>query len=211
MPDNNFESRKQFKELLAYAIKEREEGNYEVAVDCIDRILSETYDSSQALLVKASLLFTLEDYRGAEPLFSQLVQSHPTSEKVSFGLFMSAALMEDFTKSVVEMERFLSLKESDIYYIDACKDYRKQFRWFFKRQGPMDYPNVRRYVAMAAEEMTRIATICILVQAEFLELGASVALTGLHGYAVWMAIWDASYEPTIRGTSYRRFVVKITA
>jgi predicted Zn-dependent protease len=104
-----------FRSRFEEAIRLRDDGLLEEA-DSILLDLERQEPSNPAVsLVRAGILFGMNDFDGARVLFSRIVGSKPTSELASRGLFHSLWKLGRHDEAFAEMKRFLQIAESKEY------------------------------------------------------------------------------------------------
>lgn len=104
-----------YRERFDEAVRLRDSGRREEAIDLLRELVGEPGDTRGAELVLGGLLLDMNDDSRAVEVFEPLVRRYPRSESVSLGLFHSLWASGRTAEAIAELERFLSVAESMDY------------------------------------------------------------------------------------------------
>ena len=90
-------------------------GDGHTAAEILMRLASAFPKNPAILGMLGAIYHRLEDYARASDYFQQTVSLSPKSELASLGLFHSLWRVGRYDEAVTEMERFLSISESEEY------------------------------------------------------------------------------------------------
>jgi tetratricopeptide (TPR) repeat protein len=102
--------------LFKEAVKLRDSGKPEAAIDKLSEILNENRKSNAAVLgIMGNIYWNLKDFSNAFECYQKAVKLSPKSELASLGLFHTLWDMGRERDAFEEAKRFLSLRESEEY------------------------------------------------------------------------------------------------
>lgn len=112
------------------AIKLRDQGDFEGALNLLEQILSNDTRQPAVLAVTAHMSYELGKMEKAIELFRQLIQAKPKLQMASLGLFHSLWKTGRYDEAFEEMKRFQS--------IAYCEDYEEIVREIRQKAGGPD-------------------------------------------------------------------------
>ena len=105
----------EFKILFEQAIDLRNEERFGEAVQILDQLLRMNPISASVHAIRADTLWDLGRLAEAITAFQRAVELAPKSEMASLGLFHTLLESGDELRAIAEMDRFLSISDSDEY------------------------------------------------------------------------------------------------
>jgi predicted Zn-dependent protease len=109
------EDRAKFESEFNRALDIWHDGDGRSAAEILTRLLSSHPRHPAILGMLGAIYHRMENYERAAVYFRQTVSLSPNSELASLGLFNSLWQVNRHDEAVAEMERFLSVSESDEY------------------------------------------------------------------------------------------------
>jgi len=102
-------------EVFQRALALRDAGDRQGAEALLNRLAEEDPEDLDVLIVLGGVLSHQEKWAEAAGIFQRLLAARPANEPASLGLFLSLWHLERRRDAIGEMERFLSIAESNEY------------------------------------------------------------------------------------------------
>ncbi|MDX2367876.1 MAG: PEP-CTERM system TPR-repeat protein PrsT [Colwellia sp.] len=130
----------------AYLFQSRKEFNN--ALEIVEHLLAQSPDFSEALLLKAHLLFTLKQYELASKSFSQYLNQHPKADYIRFFEIDTLMKAENYSEAEKKVDEVLKIYKNSA----LAHQYKSQLEY-----QKNNYAQAKQYAELALQQDKRFA------------------------------------------------------
>jgi len=114
--------KKNVENILNKALKLKNEGKYEEAIDLLNEYNGKQ-EAPKVIYLLAALHFLTASYERSSKYYERLIKVYPNSEIISTGLFQSYWNCGSFNEAFLELERFLSVNVPVETYLTILEEH----------------------------------------------------------------------------------------